>query len=80
MQDLRLVSGYDILYLKMKSFIQNDLFGTSVDLDSMNTLRNSSELEVSKTLVETFIKQIKTLTVRDKVIMYAYCSTHATDA
>jgi len=66
MKDLRLVSGYDILYPKVKSFIQNDLFEAVVDLDSLNTLRNLSELEVSKTLVETFIKQINALTVRDK--------------
>ncbi|MBW1940453.1 MAG: DEAD/DEAH box helicase family protein [Deltaproteobacteria bacterium] len=66
MKDLRLVSGYDVLYGKVKSFIQNDLFETAVDLDSLNTLRNLSELEVSKTLVETFKKQINALTVRDK--------------
>lgn len=70
MKDLRLVSGYDVLYGKVKSFIQNDLFDagaeTSVDLDSLNTLRNLSELEASKTLIETFKKQINALTVRDK--------------
>ncbi len=66
MKDLRLVSGYDVLYGKVKSFIQNDLFESTVDLDSLNTLRNLSELEASKTLVETFKKQINALTVRDK--------------
>ncbi|MCU7858224.1 MAG: DEAD/DEAH box helicase family protein, partial [Candidatus Thiodiazotropha sp. (ex Lucinoma kastoroae)] len=70
MKDLRLVSGYDVLYGKVKSFIQNNLFDagaeTSVDLDSLNTLRNLSELEASKTLIETFKKQINALTVRDK--------------
>ncbi|NOX08067.1 MAG: DEAD/DEAH box helicase family protein [Gammaproteobacteria bacterium] len=66
MKDLRLVSGYDALYGRVKSFIQNDLFETEIDLDSMNTLRNLSELEASKTLVETFKKQINALTVRDK--------------
>ena len=70
MKDLRLVSGYDVLYGKVKSFIQNDLFDTriefSVDLDSLNTLRNLSELEASKTLIETFKTQINALTVRDK--------------
>ena len=66
MKDLRLVSGYDILYGKVKSFIQNDLFGTTVDLDSLNTLRNLSELEACKTLVKTFKKQINALTIQDK--------------
>lgn len=66
MKDLRLVSGYDVLYAKVKAFIQNDLFETSVELDSLNTLRNLSELEVSKALVEIFKKQINSLTVRDK--------------
>ncbi len=66
MKDLRLVSGYDVLYGKVKSFIQNDLFENRVDLDSLNTLRNLSELEASKTLVETFKKQINALTIQDK--------------
>ncbi|MCD4718796.1 MAG: hypothetical protein K8S13_02915 [Desulfobacula sp.] len=66
MKDLRLVSGYDVLYGKVKSFIQNDLFEIRVDLDSLNTLRNLSELEASKTLVETFKKQINALTIQDK--------------
>ena len=66
MKDLRLVSGYDVLYGKVKSFIRDELFDTPVDLDSLNTLRNLSELEASKTLVENFKKQINALTVQDK--------------
>ena len=66
MKDLRLVSGYDVLYGKVKSFIQNDLFKTTVDLDSLNTLRNLSELAAGKTLIDTFKKQINALTVQDK--------------
>jgi len=66
MKDLRLVSGYDVLYGKVKYFIQDELFEKPVDLDSLNTLRNLSELEASKTLVETFKKQINALTVQDK--------------
>jgi len=66
MKDLRLVSGYDVLYGKVKTFIRNELFEFPVDLDSLNTLRNLSELEASKTLVENFKKQINALTVQDK--------------
>jgi type III restriction enzyme len=66
MKDLRLVSGYDMLYWKVKYFIQDELFEQPVDLDSLNTLRNLSELEAGKTLVETFKKQINALTVQDK--------------
>ncbi len=66
MKDLRLVSGYDVLYGKVKSFVQNDLFETKVDLDDLNTLRNLSELEASKTLIETFKNQINALTIQDK--------------
>ena len=43
MKDLKLVSGYDVLYGKVKAFIQNQLFGEPVDLDSPNTLRNLAE-------------------------------------
>ena len=66
MKDLRLVSGYDVLYGKVKCFIRDELFESHVDMDSLNTLRNLSELEASKTLVENFKKQINALTVQDK--------------
>jgi len=66
MKDLRLVSGYDVLYGKVKYFIRDELFEKPVDLESLNTLRNLSELEAGKTLVETFKKQINALTVQDK--------------
>lgn len=66
MKDLRLVSGYDVLYGKIKVFIQDELFDKPIDIDNLNTLRNLSELEASKTLIETFKKEINALTVRDK--------------
>ena len=66
MRELRLVSGYDVLYGKIKSFIQDRLFARSVDLEAPNTLRNLSELAATSTLIETFKKTINDLTVRDK--------------
>ena len=66
MKDLRLVSGYDILYGKVKEFVQNYLFDRVVDLEDLNTLRNLSELAVNKTIQETFKKKINELTVLDK--------------
>ena len=66
MKELRLVGGYDVLYGKIKEFIQDTLFNQSVDLESPNTLRNLSELSATKTVIETFKKAINTLTVRDK--------------
>ena len=49
-----------------KTFIRDELFDKLVDLDSLNTLRNLSELQANKTLVEIFKKQINALTVKDK--------------
>ncbi len=66
MKDLRLVSGYDVLYGKIKAFVQGELFGRTVELEDPNTLRNLSELAATKTLMETFKKAINALTVRDK--------------
>ncbi len=66
MKDLRLVSGYDVLYGKVKTFVQEQLFDRPVDLDTPNTLRNLSELAATKTLIETFKKAINALTVQDK--------------
>lgn len=66
MKDLRLVSGYDVLYGKVKVFVQDQLFDQQVELEAPNTLRNLSELAATKTLIETFKKAINALTVRDK--------------
>lgn len=66
MKELRLVGGYNVLYGKIKSFIQDALFGQAVDLESPNTLRNLSELVATKTVIEAFKKAINELTVRDK--------------
>jgi type III restriction enzyme len=66
MKDLRLVSGYDVLYGKVKTFVQEQLFDRPVELESPNTLRNLSELAATKTLLETFKKAINALTVQDK--------------
>ena len=66
MKDLRLVSGYDVLYGKVKTFVQNQLFDRQVELDNPNTLHNMSELAATKTLIETFKKAINALTIQDK--------------
>lgn len=66
MKDLRLVSGYDVLYGKVKTFVQDELFIHPVELEDLNTLRNLSELAATKTLIETFKKAINALTIQEK--------------
>ena len=66
MKELRLVSGYDVLYSKVKTFVQDLLFDQPVDLEDANTMRNLSELVAVKTLLESFKKAINALTVRDR--------------
>lgn len=65
MKELRLFGCYDILFGKVKEFIITDLFTQKVDLNDSNILRNLSELEAVKTIVETFKKEINSLTVQD---------------
>ncbi|PIR98072.1 MAG: type III restriction endonuclease subunit R [Candidatus Colwellbacteria bacterium CG10_big_fil_rev_8_21_14_0_10_42_22] len=65
-KELRLVGGHDVLYEKVKEFVINHLFDKKVDLEDPNTLRNLSELEATKTIIETFKKEINELTVVDK--------------
>ncbi len=64
--ELRLVGGYEILYEKVKQFIRNNLFGQPVNLEDLNTLRNLSEPEVTKEIIDNFIKEVNGLTVLDK--------------
>lgn len=66
MKDLRLVSGYDVLYGKVKAFVQDELFIQLVELEDPNTLRNLSELAATRTLIETFKKAINALTIQEK--------------
>lgn len=66
MRDLRLVSGYDVIYGKVKRYAREKLFDRSVDLDDPNTLRNLSEIAASKALQENLKKAINALTVCDR--------------
>jgi type III restriction enzyme len=66
LKDNRLVSGFDVLYPKVETFIQEYLFGKPVDLEDANTLRNMSEPTVPQTIKSTFKKAIDKLTVEDK--------------
>jgi type III restriction enzyme len=66
MKDLRLVSGYDVLYGKMKAFVRDELFDRPVELEDANTLRNLSELGATRTILEGFKRAINALTVREK--------------
>jgi type III restriction enzyme len=66
MREMRLVSGYDVLYGKVKEFIQNDLFDHSINLEDLNVLRNLSEVEATRTVLEMFKKSINNLTVLDR--------------
>jgi type III restriction enzyme len=66
LKELHLVSGYDILYGKVKEFIQVNLFDEEVNLDDLNILRNLSEPEISNTIKISFKKKINELTIRDK--------------
>ncbi|NPV41966.1 MAG: DEAD/DEAH box helicase family protein [Anaerolineae bacterium] len=66
MKELRLVSGYDVLYGFIKQFIRDYLFYRQVNLEDPNTLRNLSELAATKTIIETFKKEINALTVQQR--------------
>ena len=50
---------------RVKDFIQNHLFDKAVDLDNLNTFRNLSETEATRTIQVTFKEQINKLTIQD---------------
>jgi type III restriction enzyme len=66
MKDLRLVGGYDVLYERVKDFVVNHLFESKVDVDDLNTLRNLSEIQATRIIIETFKRKINELTIMDK--------------
>ena len=65
MTELRLYGGQDILYGKIKIFLQDKLFNEKVNLENPNVARNLSETNVRYTIRETFKKYINKLTVVD---------------
>ncbi len=68
MGDLRLGlgMGYEILFEKIKNFVEQKLFNKKVNLKDKNILRNLSEIEAIRTITETFKKEINDLTIYDK--------------
>lgn len=66
MREMRLVSGYDLLYPKVETFIHSHLFDRPVEIEDLNTLRNLSEVVARRTIIESFKKLINSLTVVDK--------------
>lgn len=65
MRELRLFGCYDLLYGKVKEFIQSHLFDQTVDLSDLNVLRNLSEVEYVRLIKDSFKKAINELTVQD---------------
>lgn len=66
MRELRLFGCYDILFGKVKEFLQNNMFDQPVNLSDLNTLRNLSEVEYIRLIKDSFKKAINDLTVEDR--------------
>jgi len=66
LKDSRLVSGFNILYPKVESFIKYQLFTKEVELSDPQTMRNLSEIQPKEILKTTFKKAIDELTITDK--------------
>ncbi len=62
----RLISGFDILYPKVKNFIQYRLFTKEVELNNPQTVRNLSEAETKNIIFTIFKTAIDNLTITDK--------------
>ncbi len=65
LKDLRLVGGYDQLYPKVRTFLNDHLFDRPVNLEDPVVLRNLSEPEAGKILFDHFRKAINALTIKD---------------
>lgn len=65
-QHTKLFSSHATLYGHLKRFIQQDLFGNTIDLEDPNTLRNLAELPATRTIIDTFTKAINAVTVIDR--------------
>ncbi|MCX8481113.1 MAG: type III restriction endonuclease subunit R, partial [Sediminibacterium sp.] len=66
LKESRLVSGFNVLYPKVESFIKYKLFTKEVELSDPQTMRNLSEIIPKEILKTTFKKAIDELTITDK--------------
>jgi type III restriction enzyme len=66
MREMRLFGCYDILFGKVKDFVENHMFESKIELTDLNALRNLSEVEYIKLIKDVFKKSINELTVQDK--------------
>lgn len=66
LKDSRLVSGFNILYPKVESFIKYQLFTNEVELSDPQTIRNLSEIQTKVILKSSFKTAIDELTVTDR--------------
>jgi len=62
---LHLVGGHDLLYGRIKEYIETRLFTRTVSVGDANTLRNLSEPAAARKIHETFVQAINSLTVSD---------------
>ena len=53
------------LYAQLKFFVKNMLFGKEVDLNDRNIIRNLSEPDITNTIINTFKKEINTLSLME---------------
>jgi len=66
LKESRLVSGFDVLYPKVESFIIYKLFTKTVSLSDAQTMRNLSEILPKTILKNVFKKAIDESTISDK--------------
>ena len=66
MREMRLFGCYDIMFSKVKDFVENYMFEDEVELTDLNVLRNLSEVEYIKLIKDAFKKSINELTVQDR--------------
>ncbi len=65
LKESRLFSGFEVLYPKVRDFIEQKLFTEIVDLNDRNILRNLSEPTPKKIISSTFKEAISQLTISD---------------
>ena len=65
-KELRFPGGYNVIYGKVKEFIGDYLFEKPVELDDINTILNLSKSDVTRFIIETFIREINILTIKPR--------------
>lgn len=65
MREIGFASAYNVIYGKIKEFLEHHLFGQTVDLEDADVIRNMAQWDTTEIVIETIKAALAALTIRE---------------